>query len=253
MSTSAHVADSRTALLRRPGLRRSRPRSRRRHRRAEGRTADSGARLVREDRVRVVAAHRASARSSSRARRSTLLAAIEERTDASSPSSEAAARHGRRLLHAGGVGAQQAAPSRSPSGRGSRAVELDTDHAGARARRRLGGAPRRVDDARGARPARPRGAQRARRSARGTRAVRGRWVTPEVAARIEPGLIEVDGRWVTADEAQRLTGLEMAAGGCPRPRQRHAPTRPPSPARPAFPLEVIASSDALVAGPFPRE
>jgi len=134
-----------------------------------------------------------------------------------------------------------------------RALELDPDHAAARAAlgfvRHEGEwlTPEQRD-------ARVRAAEEAAMRARGQVLHEGRWVTPEEKARLEQGLVEVDGRWVTPDEARRLAGLELY-GGVWMPKAealaRDRAARVAGTAR--VPMEVVTTSDALVAGPFPRE
>ncbi len=134
-----------------------------------------------------------------------------------------------------------------------RALELDGDHAGARAAL---GFVRHEGEwlTTGARDERVQAAREAALRAQGLVQAGDRWVTPQDKEKLDAGLVEVDGRWVTPDEARRLSGLELFEGQWLPRSEALARTHAAEVARQAgISLEVVTTSDALVAGPFPRE
>jgi hypothetical protein len=134
-----------------------------------------------------------------------------------------------------------------------RAIALDPDHAAARAA--LGYVRHEGEWMTPAeRDARVRARQEAQRRAQGLVEHEGRWITPEDKARLEQGLVEVDGEWLTPDEARRRAGFELYAGEwMPRAEAVARDRAATVAAKAGVALQVAASGDALVAGPFPGE
>jgi hypothetical protein len=134
-----------------------------------------------------------------------------------------------------------------------RAIELDTDHAAARASLgfvRHGSEWLTVEQ----RYARVKQEEEAAQRAKGFVQHEGRWVSSEDKQRLEQGLVQVDGRWVSPDEAKRLAGLELF-GGTWMPRaeavaREHAAT---ASERAQVPIQTALTAEALIAGPFPLE
>lgn len=97
----------------------------------------------------------------------------------------------------------------------SRALELDADHAGARAKLgfvRYAGewmTPAQRDQRQAEELA-------SEKRAKGLVQYGDRWVTPEDKEKLEQGLVLVDGRWVSHDEALRLQGLAEYRGALMR-------------------------------------
>jgi hypothetical protein len=131
-----------------------------------------------------------------------------------------------------------------------RAVELDGDHAAARASLgfvKHGGEWLTLEQ----RDARVKQEDEAAQRAKGLVQHAGRWVTPEDKQRLEQGLVEVDGQWVTADEAKRLAGFELFAGAwMPRAEAVARGHAASASERAEVELQLATTAEALVAGPF---
>jgi hypothetical protein len=112
---------------------------------------------------------------------------------------------------------EQKLPKRAEENFG-KAIELDPDHAGARAKL---GFVRYADQwmtpaQRDQRMAEERADEM---RAKGLVEHEGRWVTPEAKEKLAQGMMLVDGRWVTRDEALKLQGLAEYRG-TPMPRAK---------------------------------